>query len=290
MKPVGLLFATALLASACSGNFDTGTNLPNSIPPIGSPTPFGAPQNAVSPLPEASGANVESGVYAIGEASTGFACPQTVDGYACLLRFNVPAPTPTPAARAKGKKATPTPSPTPTPTPTPTPSPSPLASGPTAQPSPSPTPSGPTVALKAEALPKDAPAMYRTPKNSLDVVPLMMVSITPTQDFALDGSAAIAQFTLPQEQTAQRGFAVQLFALTMHKKHKDYRPIWTFDKSNLKDGTLTFVFTPPKMTIAKASTYVLVLYGDDKAKESPGPSASPGAAPSESPSPNASPT
>jgi hypothetical protein len=43
----------------------------------------------------------------------------------------------------------------------------------------------------------------------------------------------------------------------------------------LNDNTLTFSFEPPKMTIAKGSTYTLVLYGDDKSMvPSPSPSAS----------------
>ncbi len=139
--------------------------------------------------------------------------------------------------------------------------------------------------MKAEAMPKDAPAMYHTPTNTLDVVPLIMVHITPTGDFALDGPA-VAQFTLPKEQIGERGFAVQLFQATTHKKRTDYKPIWTFDKSNLKDTTLTFEFTPPKMTITKGTTYVMVLYGDDKSKVSPSPSGSPlgSAIPSATPS------
>jgi hypothetical protein len=130
--------------------------------------------------------------------------------------------------------------------------------------------------------------MYHTPPNTLDVVPLMLVRITPNSDFALSG-AAEATFTLPKEQLGQRGFAVQLFHQTGTKKRTGYTPIWTFDKSSLKDDTLTFAFTPPKMTIAKGTTYVLVLYGDDKSKTpasaSPSPSPSASAAPVASPTP-----
>lgn len=129
--------------------------------------------------------------------------------------------------------------------------------------------------------------MYHTPPNTLDVVPLLLVRITPNADFALDGPAQAA-FTLPKEQVAQRGFAVQLFHQTGTKKHAGYTPIWTFDKSSLKEGTLTFDFTPPKMTIPKGSTYVLVLYGDDKSKapaSSASPSATPSATPAASPTP-----
>jgi len=131
-------------------------------------------------------------------------------------------------------------------------------------------------------MPKDAPPMYHTPVNSLDVVPLLIVHISPSGDFPLEGRA-VAQFTLPKEQIGQRGFAVQLFQATTHKKRTDYKPIWTFDKSTLKDDTLSFEFTPPKMTIAKGATYVMVLYGDDKSKVSPAPSDSPSTLPSAAP-------
>lgn len=138
-------------------------------------------------------------------------------------------------------------------------------------------------------MPKDAPAMVHTPANSLDVVPLLMVHITPNGDFALDGPA-VAQFTIPKEQLAGRGFAVQLFQATTHRKRTDYKPIWTFDKSSLKEDTLTFEFTPPKMTIAKGATYVMVLYGDDKSKVSPSPSSSPSGSAMPSPTPSEAPS
>jgi hypothetical protein len=239
-------------------------------------------------------------MFAMSDAPTGFQCPSSVDGYACVLRFNVPPPTPTPSpgAKTKGKqKATPTPSPTPTPTPTPSPTPTPQLNGdavamgnePPLEATPTPTPSGPAVTLRVEALPKSAPPMYHTPQNTINVVPLMMAHLTPNDDFVLDGRA-IAQFTLPADQVEHRGFAVQLFQETTKKKKTDYRPIWTFDKSTLQDGTLTFEFTPPKLTIHKGDTYDLVLFGDTK-KETPAPSGSPSpsAAPSGSPSPAASP-
>ncbi len=284
-----LLFAmtAALAVAACSGNFETGTGMPNTLPQTGEPTPpvygqGGIAQN-LTPTPSPSGSPDEgTQTYAVAAAPDGLQCPATLDSYGCTLRFNIPTATPTPTPDA-GAKITPTPSPTPTASQAPE---SGIADVPQsgmapASPTPSPTPSGPTVTLKAAAMPKNAPAMYHTPANTLDVVPLMIVQFSPSADFALNGPAS-AQFTLPKEQTAQRGFAVQLFQATTHKKHTDYKPIWTFDKSTLADATLTFAFTPPKMTIAKNSTYVLVLYGDDKSKVSPVPSGSPGGLPTAS--------
>lgn len=268
--------ACAIALASCSGNFATGTGMPNTIPQPGEsqPPPYGTsgipqPGTTVNPQSSASPSAMAEGSYAITDAQSGFACPSTVDGYSCLLKFNVPMPTPEPSASPKGKNKA-TPSPSPTPTPTPTPSPEPSGSG---SPSPSPTPA--TVTLKAEALPKNAPGMYHTPANTLDVVPLMMVQVSPSADLPLT-NAVVAQFTLPKEQVGQRGFAVQLFQAQTHKKKTDYKPIWTFNQSTLKNDTLTFAFMPPpKMSIAKASTYVLVLYGDDKSQQSPAPSESP---------------
>lgn len=301
----------ALMLAACSGNFSSGTGMPGgAVPPVGpsNPPPYGAdgvPQNAVpGQAPSASPTPTFSpGTYAMSDAASGFQCPPTTDGYGCTIRFNVPPATPTPAPARRGKngkvQATATPSPTPAPTDTPAPSPS-ADPGDSATPAGSPSPSGsaspskadtnaaPSVSLKAKALPKDAPPMYHTPPNTLDVVPLLMVHITPNADFALNGPAQ-AQFTLPKEQLGGRGFAVQLFKAKIAKKHTDYTPIWTFDKSNLKDNTLTFDFTPPKMTIPKGSTYVLVLYGDDKSKATPSPSSSASPASTASPASSASP-
>lgn len=119
--------------------------------------------------------------------------------------------------------------------------------------------------------------MVHTPANTLDTVALMMVQLSTNADLNLEGWAN-AQFTLPKPQVDGRGFALQLFRVNKKKKGVEYKPIWTFDKSVLNDTTLTFSFKPPKMTIGKGSTYMLVLYGDDK-------STLPSGAPSGSPSP-----
>lgn len=121
--------------------------------------------------------------------------------------------------------------------------------------------------------------MVHIPANTLDTVALMMVQLTTNGDLNLDGWAN-AQFTLPKDEVDGRGFALQLFQVNKHKKSVDYKPIWTFDKSALNDTTLTFSFKPPKMSIAKGSTYMLVLYGDDK---STAPSALPSGAPTGGP-------
>jgi hypothetical protein len=130
--------------------------------------------------------------------------------------------------------------------------------------------------------------MVHVPANTLDTVALMLVQLTTNADFALDGWVNV-QFTLPKAQIDGRGFAVQLFQVNKEKKGVSYKPIWTFDKSTLNDTTLSFWFqAPPKMKIAKGSTYTLVLYGDDKSAASAAPSGSPSASPSGSPSASAS--
>lgn len=297
MKPDArvLFIAGALALGACSGNFASGTGMPQSVggmPPVNS-SPM--PANGQNGLPQEGreSSPPPPGTYSIAQASTGLACPATTDGYDCTLKFNLPSPTPSPKP---GTKAKPTPSPTPSPTPTPSPQPSSSDDNGDESPTPSPTPMGPSVTLKADANPKGAPPMVHTPANTLDVVPLMMVSITANGDFPISGNA-VAQFTLPQEQIAGRGFAVQLFQETTSHRKTSYNAIWTFDKSYLSNNTLTFNYTPPKMTIAKGTTYALVLYGDDKSKQTPSPkptatpkaSASPSTSPAASASPSASP-
>lgn len=290
---VSLAFALA----ACSGDFGTGTGMPqsNPIPPMGQGTPVpggmgpnGLPQNQSQYTPEPSTSAQPGGAsFPMSEASTtGFTCPQTSANFACMLKFNLPPPTPAPSPNAKGQKPTPTPSPTPTPTPTPDQSDDNAPDTPT--PSPSPTPV--SVLLRAEANPKDAPQMMHLPENTLDVVPLMMVSVTPGGDFKLAGYAQ-AQFTIPKEETSGRGFALQLFQEVESHKKTTYNPLWTLNKSVLQDSTLTFTFNmKPGLTIPKGSTYALVLYADDLAKASPSPHASSSASPSPSPSPSTSPS
>lgn len=136
-------------------------------------------------------------------------------------------------------------------------------------------------------MPKNAPAMVHVPQNTLDVVPLMLVSLTTSTDFLLSGDAA-AQFTLPKEQLAGRGFALQLFSERTAHRRTSYTALWTFDKSTLSGTTLTFAFAVPKFTVAKGTTYALVLYGDDRA-QSPSPAPSSTAKPTASPSPSPTP-
>jgi hypothetical protein len=298
-----LLATLAFVAlAACSGNFGTGTGIPQTgpgIPPVGAGTPLpetdknGMPVNP-SATPSPSPGPVSSATYPIDDAQKGFACGDLTEGYSCTLAFNLPPPTPTPSASAKNakntSKATATPSPTPTPTPTPTATPSPTPSGsPNGSASPSPSPTPQTITLQAQAPPKDAPKMVHIPANSLDTVALMMVQLSTNSDFTLDGWAN-AQFTLPKPEVDGRGFAVQLFQVNKRKKGVEYKPIWTLDKSTLNDTTLTFSFQPPKMKIARGSTYMLVLYGDDKSgAASPEPSGSPSSPAPEETNPAAAP-
>jgi hypothetical protein len=118
-----------------------------------------------------------------------------------------------------------------------------------------------------------------------------MVTLIPSADFPLDGRA-IAEFTLPKEQLANRGFAIQLFEETVRHKRHDIHPLYTLAKSTLVKQTLTFSMTPPKLTLPKGRKYFVVLYGDQQvaASASPAGSASPVASASPSASPKASAT
>jgi len=121
--------------------------------------------------------------------------------------------------------------------------------------------------------------MVHVLKNALHVSALMMVTLTTTADFPLNG-LAIAQFTLPKEQIGGRGFALQLFLQHTQGKTKSYAPVLSLDKASLQKNTLIFGFMPPKIVVSKGNTYVLVLYGTDIA---------PSSAPSANPSPSSSP-
>ncbi|MBV8689162.1 MAG: hypothetical protein JOZ59_03540 [Candidatus Eremiobacteraeota bacterium] len=85
--------------------------------------------------------------------------------------------------------------------------------------------------------------------------------IVPAEDFTLDG-AALAQFTLPPPEIANRGFAVQIFSEDVHGKRHDWSPVITIAHSSLDGATLTFRFMPPKLTLPKDHHYLAVLYGD----------------------------
>ena len=267
------LVALMLVAiAACSGNFSSGTQ-GNPIPPVGSSGPFGATVGSTAKPSATSSATPGPAIYPLADAPNGFSCPDTLPDYSCQIRFNVPPPTPTPKPNPKAKHAPP-------PTPSPSPTPAPASSG---SASPSPASSAPTVTLTAEAQPKAAPAMVHVPKDVSQVVPLMSVTLSTTADFPLDG-LAIASFTVPKDQIPGRGFALQLFVQRMQGKSKSYAPVLSLDKSSLQKNTLVFGFMPPKIVVAKNTTYVLTLYATQIAAPS---SASPSPAPS--PSASASP-
>jgi len=255
-----LFLLAAMTAAACSGSLDSGTQFPNPMPGQMSAPPLpgasGASALKLTPAPGASQSpalqqSSATATYAIADASTGMACPSTLDGYGCRLQFNVPAPTPTPSAAPRA-----TPSPTVSPSATPSPIPSPKA-----------------VAFEVDALPKDAPPMAHAPAKALHVTPLMMVELTPGSDYTLNGRA-VARFTLPSSQIDGRGFALQVFNKTVVRSNPSYRALWSFNKSSRKENDLTFAFSSPKYTISKGTTYVVVLYGDDEpASPTPSPTA-----------------
>ncbi len=261
-KRILALFALASMA-ACQGNFGSGTALPGtagapvSIPENGS-LGSGAP---LSPLPSSTpSAAPDTTTVALADAPNGVKCPE-VDGFGCVLSFNVPA---APATQ------TPTPSSSPAATATPDVTASAAATA---------TPvSGPSMVLTLTAQPKDAPRMVNHNPKAIATTALARVKLRPTSDFTLNGRA-IATFTLPAAQIPDRGFALQLF----EEKKKKSVPLYSLPKSELdKDkNSLTFRFTFPKLTLPKSHTYLLVLYGDElpASSMSPEPEPSPSSTP-----------
>lgn len=271
------LVITILFATACQGSMSSGPSLPFTPPPGGvNPLSGETPQANQTPA----SLTAQTVTYALSSAADGFACADT-NGYGCLLRFNLPADSsgapkqkPSPAPRAAAPSASPI---------------SPLenavsnSSAPAATASPSAPPSGPTMALTMTALPNDAPKMAITSKTPVATVALVRVQLVPSDDFTLDGHAS-AQFTLPQPELVDRGFAVQVFQETVHGKKHTTSPLITIARSALDGSTLTFRFTPPKLTIPKDRHYLIVLYGDARpATPTPMPSPSPFLSPSPPP-------
>lgn len=114
------------------------------------------------------------------------------------------------------------------------------------------------------------------PKNVQVTVALVRLTLGFSENYVLDGPDSLV-FTLPKEQlVAKRGFAIQLFEEVTHKKHTDYKPLFTLAKSSLDKQELTFGFTPPKLALPKGHHYLIVLYGD-QIPATPQPSASPAA-------------
>lgn len=133
--------------------------------------------------------------------------------------------------------------------------------------------------------------MVNPDPKALATIALMTIRLHTDADEILEGKA-IAEFTLPKEQIGGRGFAVQLFHESVKKKKTTDDFIGNYADSKLKDQTLRFELTMPKLQVKKDETWLLVLYGDElpSASASPGASASPNASasPVASPSPGVS--
>lgn len=271
-----------LCAAACQGSYSSGPQIPNTVPSGGAGAP--APNPTTNPASNSQSAPPPGTLsFAFADAAHGFTCPAS-GGFACTLRLNAAAETPAPSASPSG-------SPRPSASPSPSPSPAPSVS-PSASPAGSPTPEAGTFAVTVSALPKDAPKMVITKKDAPPTVAVMMLTLVPSADFALDGRA-VAEFTLPKEQVTNRGFAIQLFEETVRHKRHDVHPLYTLAKSTLVKQTLTFSMTPPKLTLPKGRKYFIVLFGDalaPGATPTPGVTLSPAPSPSPLPSPPVSPS
>ncbi|MDQ2866707.1 MAG: hypothetical protein M3R51_10830 [Candidatus Eremiobacteraeota bacterium] len=273
--------ATALVVGlgACQGGFSGGGTASPVNPPVNQVAP-GALNPTTEPSPSISpqaSSGPQDATFSFASGPKGLACPQQ-NGFSCTLYLNMSdaqyaalLATPSPLPSGRGKKPTPTPSPTPTPTESPSP-------GGSLSPSPSPSP-GAQVKLTLASLPKDAPAMVNPDKKALATVSLLSLRLSATDDIAISGHQSL-QFTLPKEQIGGRGFAIQLFHETTgkHNKRSD-QFIGSYSQSSLKDTTLIFRFTSPKISVKKGETWLFMLYGDElpSASESPQTSGSPSA-------------
>jgi hypothetical protein len=150
-----------------------------------------------------------------------------------------------------------------------------------------PAPGGSSRKTKAKPSPSPSPSPspVHIPAGAVNATTLLLVRMQPSADFLIHGDATAA-FTLPKEQIGSRGFVLQIFEETTSHKRRQYRALYTFNKSVLAKTTLTFAFETPKITIAKDAVYDLVLYAGDEPGGSPQPApsaASPGPAATASP-------
>ena len=257
-----VLLSSLLLVVGCQGSMSSGPSIPFTPQPGGSPFSENTPPSNQTPAP----LKTDKVTYALSAAADGFACPQS-NGYGCVLHFNLPAQN---AKASSGTKTGASPQ-------TPALSASPISplesalSNASAPPTSAPQPSGPTMALTMTALPNDAPKMVITSKAPIATTALIRVLLEPSDDFVLQG-AALAQFTLPPAELANRGFAVQIFNEDVHGKKHGWSPVITIARSSLDGTTLTFRFMPPKLTLPKGHRYLAVLYGDARTSTpTPGP-------------------
>jgi len=211
--------------------------------------------------------------YPVANGPSGLKCPPIVlqgQTYACGFSFNIP------------------------PSPSPTPSGSP-ASDATSAPTPSPTPTPPgTITLQAEAMPADVPNMTQPDTSALRISPILAIRFQSDTSFQMNGTA-VAAYTLPRAQFANRRFALQLYNESFPRtaagpKRTDIflvgyaKPVVDSD-----DSMLSFTFSLPKTTVRSAQIWLIVLYGltyppTPTPSASPLPSISPTASPSPAPS------
>jgi hypothetical protein len=307
---VRAVFATVALAlAACSGSgLDSGAGgMGGEVgPPVNGQGQFGqGGMNGMGASPGAGGPTAgPNGIaelsnpgstlapnqaqYPVGDGPTGLKCPQ-VGGLNCTFSFNVPA-SPGPSPGASGA-----PTAKPVPTPTASSDTSDASSDDAAADGPSPTPSPPgTITLQVESMPGDAPAMTNPDMRSMRTAAVASIRLQSDTDFTLNGNA-VAEFTVPPQQFANRTFVMQLFDETFRNKKRVDTYIGQYSKSIGQNNTLRYAFTVPKVTVRRGDIWMLVLYGEtlppgSTATPSPSPVPSGSAGPSSSPSAAPTPT
>ncbi len=208
--------------------------------------------------------------YPVANGPSGLKCPQVIlqgQAYACGFSFNVtPSPSPSPSGSPASVASS---APTPTPTP---------------------TPPG-TITLQAEAMPSDVPSMTQPDTAALRIAPVLAIRFQSDTSFEMNGRA-IAAYTLPRTQFADRRFALQLYNESFPRTISGAKRTDTFLAGYAKpvvdqdDAMLSFTFSIPKTTVRNGQIWLLVLYGLTY-PPTPTPSPSPSAAASASASPQA---
>jgi hypothetical protein len=284
LQRAGFSALIVLAVGACSsmgGLGDPGTGL---APPVNPQSALGQQQatgaNSGGPTAGPNGvaelANPGSTLapnqaqYPVANGPSGLKCPQIIlqaQAYACGFSFNVP----------------------PSPSPSPSNSPASVASS-APTPTPTATPAG-TITLQAEAMPSDVPSMTQPDTSALRIAPVLAIRFQSDTSFEMNGTA-IAAYTLPRTQFANRRFALQLYNESFPRTMSGAKRTDTFLAGYAKpvvdqdDAMLSFTFSLPKTAVRNGQIWLLVLYGltyPPTPTPSPPPSASASASTSPQP-------
>jgi hypothetical protein len=146
-----------------------------------------------------------------------------------------------------------------------------------------------------EPLPRDLPAMTNPNPQLLHVTPAIAIRLQSDTNFTLNGGTEAA-YQLPAVITTGHVFTLQLYSESYLRGKRVDQFLGSYDKWTGSNGTVTFTFNVPQVTVRRGQIWLLALYAGQFApgttptpSPTPAGSAAPSAAPSASASAAASP-